>query len=91
MKRINTILKNIHLPSSWEGVGVGFLPSLREGLGVGLLLLLLLLLMASCTGKPSSLADVAEEDSLFIDTVATLDEELAPDTLVLDSLALDSL
>ena len=79
MKRINTILKNIHLPSSWEGVGVG------------LLLLLLLLLMASCTGKPSSLADVAEEDSLFIDTVATLDEELAPDTLVLDSLALDSL
>ena len=87
MKRINTILKNIHLPSSWEGVGVGFLPSLCEGLGVGLLLLL----MASCTGKPGSLADVAEEDSLFIDTVATLDEELAPDTLVLDSLALDSL
>ena len=86
MKRINTILKNIHLPSSWEGLGVGFLPSLCEGLGVGLLLL-----MASCTGKPSSLADVAEEDSLFIDTVATLDEELAPDTLVLDSLAQDSL
>ena len=73
MKRINTILKNFHLPS------------LREGLGVGLLL------MVSCTGKPSSLADVAEEDSLFIDTVATLDEELAPDTLVQDSLALDSL
>ena len=85
MKRINTILKNIHLPSSWEGLGVGFLPSLCVGLGVGLLL------MASCTGKPSSLADVAEEDSLFIDTVATLDEELAPDTLVLDSLAQDSL
>ena len=74
MKRINTILKNIHLPSLWEGVGVG-----------------LLLLMASCTGKPSSLADVAEEDSLFIDTVATLDEELAPDTLAVDSLVEDSL
>ena len=84
MKRINTILNNIHLPSSWEGVGVGFLPSLTGGLGW-------VFLLASCGNKPSSLADVAEEDSLFIDTVATLDEELAPDTLVLDSLALDSL
>jgi len=45
----------------------------------------------SCGNKASSLADVAEEDSLFIDTVATLDEELAPDTLAVDSLVEDSL
>ena len=69
MKRINTILKNIHLPFLREGLGVGFL-----------------LLLASCTGKPGSLANVAEEDSLFIDTVATLDEELVPDTVATDTI-----
>ena len=58
------------------------LPSLTGGLGLVFLL--------SCTGRPT-LSDVAEEDSLFIDTVATLDEELAPDTLSQDSLVLDSL
>ena len=74
MKRINIILKS------------SFLPSFREGLGVGFLLL------ASCTGNPGSLADVAEDDSLFIDTVATLDEQMAPDTITLpDSLTKDSL
>ena len=54
--------------------------------GVGLPLLLL-----SCNGK-QTLADVAEEDSLCIDTVATLDDVVSvPDTLVTDSLFLDSL
>ena len=57
-------------------------------LGVGLLLLLLL----SCNGK-QTLADVAEEDSLCIDTVATLDDVMLSDTLAAeqDSLFLDSL
>lgn len=56
-------------------------------LGVGLLLLLL-----SCNGK-QTLADVAEEDSLCIDTVATLDDVMLSDTLAAeqDSLFLDSL
>jgi hypothetical protein len=55
--------------------------------GVGLLLLLL-----SCNGK-QTLADVAEEDSLCIDTVATLDDVMLSDTLAAeqDSLFLDSL
>ena len=43
--------------------------------GVGLPLLLL-----SCNGK-QTLADVAEEDSLCIDTVATLDDVMLSDTL----------
>ena len=59
-------------------------PSLTGGLGW-------VFLLASCGNKASSLADVAEEDSLFIDTVATLDEELVPDTLAVDSLVEDSL
>lgn len=59
-------------------------PSLMGGLGW-------VFLLVSCGNKASSLADVAEEDSLFIDTVATLDEELAPDTLAVDSLVEDSL
>ena len=59
-------------------------PSLAGGLGW-------VFLLASCGNKASSLADVAEEDSLFIDTVATLDEELPPDTLAVDSLVEDSL
>ena len=47
---------------------------------------------ASCTCKTGSLADVAEDDSLYIDTVATLDEVIAPDTIALpDSLMKDSL
>lgn len=56
-------------------------------LGVGLPLLLL-----SCNGK-QTLADVAEEDSLCIDTVATLDDVMLSDTLAAeqDSLFLDSL
>ena len=56
-------------------------------LGVGLLLLLL-----SCNGK-QTLADVAEEDSLCIDTVATLDDVMLSDTLAAeqDSLFLVSL
>lgn len=46
----------------------------------------------SCTGNPGSLADVAEDDSLCIDTVATLDEVALPDTVArADSLAADSL
>ncbi len=55
--------------------------------GVGLPLLLL-----SCNGK-QTLADVAEEDSLCIDTVATLDDVMLSDTLAAeqDSLFLDSL
>jgi len=48
-------------------------------------------LLSSCGGK-QTLADVAEEDSLCIDTVATLDDVVSvPDTLVTDSLFLDSL
>ena len=44
----------------------------------------------SCGGKPT-LADVAEEDSLYIDTVATLEEGLPNTTALPDSLAHDSL
>ena len=45
----------------------------------------------SCTGKPS-LAEVAEEDSLRIDTVATLEDMALPDTTACaDSLIVDSL
>ena len=54
-------------------------------LGVGLPLLLL-----SCNGK-QTLADVAEEDSLCIDTVATLDDVMLSDTVAVDSLAEDTL
>lgn len=60
------------------------LPSLTGGLGWVLFLL-------SCTGKPS-LAEVAEEDSLRIDTVATLEDMALPDTTACaDSLIVDSL
>lgn len=46
----------------------------------------------SCSGNPGSLADVAEDDSLCIDTVATLEEVEVPDTTArADSLAADSL
>lgn len=63
------------------------LPSLYGRVGVGLSVLFLL----SCTGKPS-LAEVAEEDSLRIDTVATLDDMALPDTTACaDSLIVDSL
>ena len=55
-------------------------------MGVGLLLLLFI----SCTSKPVP-GYVAEEDSLCIDTVASLDEVMQPDTIVVDSLAGDSL
>ena len=45
----------------------------------------------SCGGKPS-LADVAEDDSLCIDTVATLEEVAVPDTVApADSVEADSL
>ena len=48
-------------------------------------------LLSSCGGN-QTLADVAEEDSLCIDTVASLDDVmLEPDTLDTDSLFLDSL
>ena len=51
-------------------------------------LLLVGLLLASCGGK-QTLADVAMEDSLCIDTVAALDDVvLAPDTLAEDTLSL---
>ena len=44
----------------------------------------------SCGGK-QSLADVAVEDSLCIDTVASLDDVMAPDTIAeTDSLTVDS-
>jgi hypothetical protein len=44
----------------------------------------------SCGGK-QSLADVAVEDSLCIDTVASLDDVMAPDTIAeTDSLTMDS-
>jgi len=60
-------------------------PSLWEGVGVGLLLL------TSCDGR-QTLANVAEEDSLCIDTVATLDDVAVADTVaVADSLIQDSL
>ena len=46
----------------------------------------------SCSCNSGSLADVAEEDSLCIDTVATLDEVAVPDTLApADSVTADSL
>lgn len=80
MRRINTILMNLHLPSPFPLGGAG-----GRLLGVGLLLLLL-----SCNGK-QTLADVAEEDSLCIDTVATLDDVMLSDTVAVDSLAEDTL
>ena len=50
-----------------------------------------LFLLSSCGGN-QTLAEVAEEDSLCIDTVASLDDVmLEPDTLDTDSLFLDSL
>ena len=80
MRRINTILMNLHLPSPFPLGGAG-----GRLLGVGLPLLLL-----SCNGK-QTLADVAEEDSLCIDTVATLDDVMLTDTVAVDSLAEDTL
>ena len=56
-----------------------------------LMLAAVVLFFSSCGNKAGSLADVAEEDSLFIDTIASLEEEIAPDTLLQDSLAQDSL
>ena len=78
-------MKSLHLPSLWEGLGVGYLPFSPKGVGVGLLLL------TSCNGKPT-LTNVAEEDSLCIDTVATLDDVVLTDTVAkADSLMQDSL
>lgn len=52
----------------------------------------LFFIFISCTGNPGSLADVAKDDSLCIDTVATLDEVEVPDTTArTDSVAADSL
>lgn len=75
MKAIKTKLKTIQFPFP-----------LRRG-GVGLLLVGLgwVFLFTSCANKSTSLANVAEEDSLFIDTVATLDEKLPTDTVAIDS------
>lgn len=88
MKRINTILKSSFVPPhcgrGWEW---DLSPFSWKGLGVGILLL-----FVSCGNQAGSLADVAEDDSLYIDTVATLDEVIAPDTIALpDSLMKDSL
>ena len=48
-------------------------------------------ILISCGGKPT-LADVAEDDSLCIDTVATLEEVAVPDTVApADSVEADSL
>ena len=54
-------------------------------------LVLLSLLFLSCDGK-QTLANVAVEDSLCIDTVATLDDVVLTDTLAAepDSLTVDS-
>ena len=50
-------------------------------------MLLCMLLLVSCGG--STVANTAEEDSLCIDTVATLDE--VPDTVtIVDTLTVDS-
>ena len=66
--------------------------STQQGMGrIGICLLCLSLLFVSCGGK-QTLANVAEEDSLCIDTVATLDDEMQPDTIAeSDSLLVDSL
>ena len=56
------------------------------------LFIALALPLLSCTGgNMSGDGVVAEEDSLCIDTVASLDDVTVPDTLEADSLALDSL
>lgn len=56
------------------------------------LTLTLALPLLSCTeGKVGKENMVAEEDSLCIDTVASLDEGAMPDTLVVDTLVIDSL
>ena len=81
MRRSNTILMNRHLPSPFPLGGAG-----GRLLGLGLLILL----FTSCNGK-QTLADVAEEDSLCIDTVATLDDVMLTDTVAVDSLAEDTL
>ena len=47
--------------------------------------------LASCGNNTGTLADVAEADSLYIDTVATLEEGLPNTTALPDSLAHDSL
>ena len=71
-----------------------FLPALQgreRGRACLALLLFLPLLFFSCNGKPT-LANVAEEDSLCIDTVATLDDVVLTDTVAkADSLMQDSL
>ncbi|MBO7099523.1 MAG: hypothetical protein IKQ51_12050 [Bacteroidaceae bacterium] len=48
------------------------------------------LLFSSCEGN-QTLANVAVEDSLCIDTVATLDDVVLTDTVAVDSLAEDTL
>ena len=54
-------------------------------------LAIMVLSFFSCSSKPAP-GLVAEEDSLFIDTVATLDDVMEPDTVaVADSLAEDSI
>lgn len=56
------------------------------------LFLTLALPLLSCTeGKVGKENMVAEEDSLCIDTVASLDDGTVPDTLAVDSLVIDSL
>lgn len=56
------------------------------------LFLTLALPLLSCTdGKIGKENMVAEEDSLCIDTIASLDDVTVPDTLEADSLDLDSL
>ena len=56
------------------------------------LFLTLSLPLLSCTdGKVGKENMVAEEDSLCIDTIASLDEGTLPDTLVVDTLVFDSI
>ena len=56
------------------------------------LFLTLALPFLSCTdGKVGKENMVAEEDSLCIDTIASLDEGTLPDTLVVDTLVFDSI
>jgi hypothetical protein len=56
------------------------------------LFLTLALPLLSCTdGKVGKENMVAEEDSLCIDTIASLDEGTLPDTLVVDTLVFDSI
>ena len=54
MRRINTILKSLRLPSLWEGMGGGCLPSSWEGLGIGFVFFTLhssLFTLTSCSSE----------------------------------------